>query len=131
MENLRISLFATAAITPKNLNSMKVKTMSNNSLEPNFEETLKTKTRFFALFYASWCPFSRKFLPIYQKCTANSQVPCLQVIVDDRDDLCEKYGINFFPTVLFFENGEVAKRLDGEPGEGLSEKQLKKLLGNQ
>ena len=103
--------------------------MTQNNSEPDFEEALKTNPRFFALFYASWCPFSRKFLPIYEKCTLNSPTPCVRVMVDDREDLCEKYDINYYPTVLLFENGAVAKRLDGEPGEGLNEKQLKNLLG--
>jgi hypothetical protein len=49
--------------------------------------------------------------------------------VDDREDLCEEYSINYYPTVLFFENGKVTKRLDAEPGAGLNEKQLKTLLG--
>jgi thiol-disulfide isomerase/thioredoxin len=103
--------------------------MSQNDVEADFEGALKSKTKFFALFYASWCPFSRKFLPIYQKCTQNSTVPCFRVMIDDREDLCEKYAINYYPTVLLFENGVVAKRLDAEPGLGLNEKQLKALLG--
>jgi hypothetical protein len=32
------------------------------------------------------------------------------------------------PTVLLFENGKVAKRLDGAPGAGLNEKQMKNLV---
>jgi hypothetical protein len=31
--------------------------------------------------------------------------------------------------VILFENGQIAKRLDGKPGEGLDEKQLRTLLG--
>jgi thiol-disulfide isomerase/thioredoxin len=103
--------------------------MGQNNDVTTFEEALKGQAKFFALFYASWCPFSRRFLPIYQKCTSNSPVPCLRVMVDDREDLCEEYSINYYPTVLFFENGKVTKRLDAEPGEGLNEKQLKTLLG--
>jgi thiol-disulfide isomerase/thioredoxin len=103
--------------------------VSKNDNQPDFEQSLKTKKKMFALFYASWCPFSRKFLPIYEKCTMNSPTPCIRVMVDNREDLCEKYAIETYPTVLFFENGEVSKRLDGAPGEGLNEKQLKKLLG--
>ena len=98
------------------------------SYQNSFEFALKTNPRMYALFYASWCPFSRKFLPVFEKCTVNSPVPCIRVLIDDREDLCEKYSIEFFPTVLLFENGVVAKRLDGEPGQGLSEKQLKNLI---
>jgi thiol-disulfide isomerase/thioredoxin len=100
--------------------------LSRNNVE--LDEALKTKKRVFVLFYASWCPFSRMFLLIYEKCTAKSPNPCIRVMVDDRADLCEKYSIEVFPTVLLFENGKVTERLDGEPGVGLSEKQLKKLL---
>jgi hypothetical protein len=49
-------------------------------------------------------------------------------MIDDKEDLCEKYSIQFYPTVLLFENGKVTKRLDAKPGEGLSERQLKNLL---
>ena len=52
-------------------------------------------------------------------------------MVDDREDLCEKYEINYYPTVLLFENGVVTRRLDGAPGEGLNENQLKKMLGTK
>jgi thioredoxin 1 len=105
--------------------------MNANNVEPNLDEVLKTKNRVYVLFYASWCPFSRKFLPIYEKYTQNSPTPCLRLMVDDRADLCDKYSIEVFPTVLFFENGKVSGRLDGEPGEGLNEKQLKSLLGSR
>jgi hypothetical protein len=35
-----------------------------------------------------------------------------------------RYEVEVFPTVLFFENGAVSKRLDGIPGVGLTEKHL-------
>jgi thiol-disulfide isomerase/thioredoxin len=110
------------------MNHTKEEIMSTNNVGQDFEETLKTKTKFLALFYASWCPFSRKFLPIYEKCTANNPNPCIRVMIDDKEDLSEKYSIQFYPTVLLFEKGKVTKRLDAEPGEGLTEKQLKDLL---
>ncbi len=102
--------------------------MKPNDVESDIDEVLKTKNKVFVLFYATWCPFSRKFLPIYEKCTMNSPTPCLRLMVDDRADLCDRYSIEVFPTLLFFENGKVSGRLDGEPGEGLNETQLKKML---
>jgi thioredoxin 1 len=105
--------------------------MNTKDVEPNLDEVLRTKNKVYVLFYASWCPFSRKFLPIYEKCTMNSPTPCLRLMVDNRADLCDKYSIEVFPTVLLFENGKVAERLDGEPGEGLNEEKLKSLLGSR
>jgi hypothetical protein len=36
--------------------------------------------------------------------------------------------VDTVPTVLIFERGKVTKRLDGEPGAGLNEAKLVKLL---
>jgi thioredoxin-like negative regulator of GroEL len=102
--------------------------MSRDFDDSELIAALEANKQLLVLFYASWCPFSRRFLPIYEKCTANSKTPCLRVMIDDRDDICEKYSIAIFPTVLLFENGKVVTRLDGKPGEGLSETQLQKLL---
>ena len=57
------------------------------------------------LFYASWCPFSQAFLPTYLAHAATGDPCYARIIVDDGDPLVEKYAINVFPTVLFFEKG--------------------------
>jgi thioredoxin-like negative regulator of GroEL len=46
------------------------------------------------------------------------------VKTDDNATLREEYSIDVVPTVIFFKNGAVAKRLDGLQGVGLDEKQL-------
>jgi len=51
-------------------------------------------------------------------------------VVDDKPDLCEKYLIDYYPTVLLFKKGEVYKRLDATPGAGLTKKQLTELTTN-
>ena len=89
---------------------------------------VKNKKKIFVLFYASWCPFSQRFLPIFEKYSQNNSQECIRVKTDDKAKLCEKYLIDTVPTVLLFELGTVTKRLDGEPGAGLSEQQLKKML---
>lgn len=93
-----------------------------------FEESLSSERRLFVLFFASWCPFSRRFLPIYERRTRDCPVPCLSVAIDNRQDLCDRYQIEYYPTVLLFKEGKVAQRLDAAPGEGLSEQQLEQLL---
>ncbi len=101
--------------------------MSKNSVEIDIEDSLKSKPKIFVLFYASWCPFSQRFLPIFAK-YAESSRPCLRVVTDDKAALCEKYSVDFVPTVLLFEKGKVTKRLDAEPGAGLDADDLKQLL---
>ena len=102
--------------------------MSKIDVGYELEKVLKSKGRVFVLFYASWCPFSQMFLPIFEKYAQDNPQNCLRVKTDDKAKLCKKYSVNVVPTVLLFEKGKVTKRLDGAPGVGLDEKQLKKLV---
>lgn len=101
--------------------------MSKIDVDFELEEVVKGKQKVFVLFYASWCPFSQRFLPIFAKYAENSR-DCLRVKTDDKASLCEKYSVDTVPTVLVFQQGVVTKRLDGEPGAGLNEAKLIKLL---
>jgi thioredoxin 1 len=116
----------TVATIPKNMN-METRNMSKIDVEYELENALKGKEKVYVLFYASWCPFSRRFLPIFEKYSEDSPQNCLQVKIDDKPKLSEKYEVDVVPTVLVFEMGKVTKRLDGKPGTGLDEKQFKKL----
>jgi thioredoxin 1 len=101
--------------------------MSKIDVEFDLEVELKSKGRVLVLFYASWCPFSRRFLPIFEKYSETSPQNCMQVKIDDKPKLTAKYLVDVVPTVLVFERGRVTKRLDGEAGAGLDEKQFKTL----
>ena len=84
---------------------------------------LKANDKVVALFYASWCPFCARFLPVFKKQAEGKEQNYL-LVQDDKETICDEYSIQIFPTVLFFENGVLAKRLDGAAGVGLQEKQL-------
>lgn len=96
-------------------------------VEYDLDGTLKSKDRAVVLFYASWCPFSQRFLPIFEKYAKNETRVCIRVKTDDKPSLCEEYSVEVVPTVILFEKGRVKKRLDGAPGIGLDEEQLKDL----
>jgi thioredoxin 1 len=98
--------------------------MSKINLEHNLEKVLPSKNKSIVLFYASWCPFSQRFLPVFKKYSRANPESCLEVVTDDKASLCEKYGVDVVPTVLIFEKGQLTKRLDGMAGKGLTEKQL-------
>ena len=91
----------------------------------DFHAILKTEKCIFVLFYTSWCPFSKRFLPIFENTTDNKNETFLRICVEDQDLLCTKYNIEVFPTVIFFKNERIADRLNALPGIGLNEKQLK------
>lgn len=79
----------------------------------------------FVLFYATWCPFSQRFLPIFDEYSRGRPDEFLKVIVDDEPEECDEYGIEYYPTVIMFNKGGVERRLDSRPGIGLDRKQLK------
>lgn len=99
--------------------------------EEKFEQDLKSKERAFVLFYASWCPHSQAFLPIFREYQKSNPNECLSVVIDDKPDLCDKYSIEYYPTVILFKKGKVHKRLDPAPGEDLTEEQLQELTEEQ
>ncbi len=78
------------------------------------------------LFYASWCPYCMRFVPVFdEKIRDFNNGNVIHVLLDDYDNpLWDDYEIDAVPTVLFFENGIVSKRLDGRFGAGLKEEQL-------
>jgi CDGSH-type Zn-finger protein len=90
----------------------------------DMEDVLKTRKRSFVLFYASWCPFCRDFLPIYDKYSEKQPETFLRVMIDDKEELMDRYSVEIVPTVIFFDNGIIKRRCDGEAGIGLSEKHL-------
>jgi thiol-disulfide isomerase/thioredoxin len=87
------------------------------------KDILKTEDRFIALFYASWCPYCVKFLPIFKRHAGDGKRHCI-LVQDDQETLAEHYAVQVYPTVLFFEHARVAKRLDGTPRTGLDEDRL-------
>jgi thioredoxin-like negative regulator of GroEL len=82
----------------------------------------------YILFYASWCPYSQAFLPIFEKISNENQERCARAVVDDDEGLWNKYDIRVVPTVLLFEHGQQTRRLDGIPHQGLNETQLRQFI---
>ncbi len=100
------------------------------SEEKNVDIIIKEKEKAYVLFYASWCPHSQRFLPIFKEYAKSNPNECLIVMIDFKKDLCEKYSIEYYPTVLLFQKGKVKKRLDATPGLGLSKAEFADLTAN-
>ncbi len=94
-------------------------------------EFLKSNDRVFVLFYASWCPFSLAFLPVYEKQAARPTEPkFVRMTLDGNEELFDEHGIEVYPTVIFFMAGKAHKRLDGKHQAGLKEKDLTELIAS-
>jgi thioredoxin 1 len=92
--------------------------------EVGLDAMLKKCPRVLVLFYASWCPHSRRFLPIFEDYALGNDQQFCRVMTDQMSGCEDTYAIEVVPTVIFFENGKVVKCLDGVLGSGLTEGQL-------
>ena len=96
----------------------------------DLEKAIQSRDRLFVLFYASWCPFSMAFLPEYQDLSAPGDPCYVRILSNDGDPHVDKYEIEVYPTVLYFEKGRLAQRLDGRHMLGLSRKKMEKFVGS-
>ncbi len=96
----------------------------------DFDIQLVKNDRLLALFYASWCPFCQRFKKIFKEHSGKKMFDMILCVnLDDYSNpIWDDYSIENVPTVLFFEKGKIAKRLDGKSGLGLSKSQLIDLL---
>jgi len=101
--------------------------MPKKTVKADVEASWLQKDRAYVLFYASWCPFSQRFLPIFKDYAKDNPDECVEVMIDSKPELCDKYEIEYYPTVLLFKKGKLQKRLDATPGLGLTKAQLKEL----
>jgi thioredoxin-like negative regulator of GroEL len=88
---------------------------------------LKEKKNAIALFYASWCPYCLRFLPVFKNYT-RGQEERFVLAQDDREEMSDTYEIDVFPTAIYFQNGQVVQRLDGTFGFGLDEREFADFL---
>jgi thioredoxin 1 len=95
--------------------------------ERDFDRILKVKDKLIVLFYATWCPFCIRFLPVFEK-YANRMPQNYLLAEDNREILADIYAIEVIPTIIFFEDSKVSQRLDGILGFGLTEKQLTEFM---
>lgn len=95
-----------------------------------FEAELAAGGRRLALFYSAWCPFCTSFKPAAEKRAKAAPGLFISVCTDDLGELEDMFSVDVVPTVLFFENGKLAGRLDGLLGRGLSEDGLREFVEN-
>jgi len=104
-----------------------------DNLQPDqFEDILSSKEKTLVMFYADWCPYCRKFKPIFEA-SANSYTDdrpkFYQSNIDsDENPLWEKFSIIAVPTIIAFENGNIISRRDGKMGIGLGKFDLESIL---
>lgn len=94
------------------------------------DNELKTNKTVLALFYSTWCPYCMRFFPAFKNQAEGLDFESVVHVILDTDDdpLWDEYSIKAVPTVIYFEDGKVTKRLDAKLGLGLSEPALQEWL---
>lgn len=74
--------------------------------EKNFDNFLKQHPTTLVKFYAPWCGHCKNMAPAYEDAASESQTPLAKVDATVETELGKKFGIQGFPTLKFFKEGE-------------------------
>ena len=91
---------------------------------------LRDSRNILAVFYASWCPFCRTFLKIFESIMTKKSDPlgALVDISDESNPLWETLEVDIVPTLVGFSDGVKIVRKDGVAGVGLGMPELEDVL---
>lgn len=84
--------------------------------DANFQaEVLDSDVPVIVDFWAAWCGPCRMVAPIVEEIAGEyaGRVKVGKLNVDDNKETASKYGIMSIPTILLFENGNIAKQVVG------------------
>jgi len=86
-----------------------------NITNANFkEEVLESDKKVLVDFWAPWCGPCRMVSPIVDEIAEeNSAIKVAKVNIDEQPQLASEYGVMSIPTLIVFENGEVANKAVG------------------
>ena len=81
------------------------------------------------VFRADWCPFCRKFRPLYEAYEGMVNARMAEAVVnEDENPLWDRFNIQVVPTIVAFRSGKEIARRNGVAGVGLDESDLKALI---
>ncbi|KAM3142706.1 hypothetical protein pb186bvf_005090 [Paramecium bursaria] len=81
----------------------------------NFDLVLKRYEFLMIDFYATWCSHCIELAPIYSQAAKQVRTTNIQFAKIDCpsfQDICHRYGVRAFPTLIFFENGQMSTEYD-------------------
>ena len=96
-------------------------------------EEIANNSNSLVLFYADWCHYCSRFLPIFEESLKkiNPKVLVGGVKLNDDDNpLWDKYNINAVPTLIAFSNNSIKSRRDAKMGVGLTNSDLNSILSD-
>ncbi len=82
---------------------------------------------------AQWCGLGHIIAPVIEEMAAKfrARVKFCRIDVDRDGDVAERYGIQKFPAVLFFKDGQVVDCIVGAAPRKMIEQKILALLGTE
>lgn len=80
-------------------------------------------------FHAEWCPFCKKFIPLFREFQAPPAIILKEALVnEDENPLWTRFKIETIPTLIAFKGGKIIGRRDALPGVGLTREILTSII---
>jgi thioredoxin 1 len=91
------------------------------------DKLLSSGQKSVAMFYADWCPFCKRFKPVFE--SVKSKYKKIQLkLNEDENPMWDKFAISAVPTVIAFEGNKIVARKDARMGIGLEKSDIDSLL---
>lgn len=97
----------------------------------NFDsEVVKSNLPVLVDFWASWCAPCRMIAPVVEELAKeyNGKLKVAKLDVDANREIAMSYGIMSIPTLLIFDNGQVADQLVGAVPKSMLVDKIKRVL---
>lgn len=91
----------------------------------DFENSVNEYEACVVEFFQPWCPYCKAFFPTLQAYAEEAgSLPVIQVSGEEFPQIFEAYGIQSYPTVMIFKNGQPVLKEEG----GMEMNELKEFV---
>jgi thiol-disulfide isomerase/thioredoxin len=91
------------------------------------DKLLSSGQKTVAMFYADWCPFCKRFKPVFE--SVKSKYKKIEIkLNEDENPMWDRFAIPAVPTVIAFEGNKIVARKDARMGFGLEKSDIDSLL---